>query len=154
MKLNVDTPTLRPWLRALEPTLPMLATRAAVELDAQRRGKISGMGAVRELGELFKNSLDQEVEAGATQHSTSLLDPSTMVLVGRALERIPEIHITKIAELQQKLRELSEWFEVSATNADASRAELLRDFCLALANGVSAHHREFRDEKPTSRYRC
>jgi hypothetical protein len=154
MKLNVDTPTLRPWLRALEPRLPMLATCAAVQLDAQRRGKRCGMGAVRELGELFKNSFDQEVEAEAPQQPTSLLDPSTMVLVGRALEQIPLMHVSKVAEVQQKLREISEWFEKSASNADASRAELLRDFCLALASGVSAHHREFRDERPTSRYRC
>jgi hypothetical protein len=151
--MNLDTPSLRPWLRALEPTLPMLATRAAVELDAQRRGRTNDMEAVRELGDLLKNSLDQKVGAETPLQSTSLLDPSTMVLVGRALERIPDVHVKKVAELQQKLREVSEWFEQSASKADASRAEVLRDFCLALANGVSAHHREFRDEKPTSRYR-
>jgi hypothetical protein len=153
MKLNIDTPSLRPWLRAIEPTLPMLATRAAVELDAQRRGKNSDMDAVRELGGLLKNSLDQKSEAGPSQQPTSLLDPGTMVLVGRALERVLDKHVTKIVELQQKLREISEWFEQSASNADASRAEALRDFCLALASGASAHHREFRDEKPTNRYR-
>ncbi|MBI4028099.1 MAG: hypothetical protein HY360_24155 [Verrucomicrobia bacterium] len=153
MKRNVDTLSLRPWLRAIEPALPMLATRAAVELDAQRRGVTNNMEAVLELGALLKNSLDQNADAEPSQQPTSLLDPSTMVLVGRAFEKIPNKQVTNVAELQQNLREISEWFNQSASNADASHAEVLRDFCLALASGASAHHREFRDEQPTNRYR-
>ncbi len=131
----------------------MLATRAAVELEAQRRGRANGMEAVRELGDLLKNSFQQEVQPGSYQQATSLLDPSTMVLVGRAVQKISAAHVRKVSELQQKLREISEWFDLSASNADTSRAEVLRDFCLALASGASAQNREFRDEEPTSRYR-
>lgn len=153
MKLNIDTPALRPWLRALEPSLPMLATRAAVELDAQRRGTASNMEAVRKLRDLLKNSFDQEVENGTSRQSTFLLDPNTMVMVGRALETIPERRVTKVAELQPMIREIANWLDQSANNSGASRVEILRDFCLALAKGASAHHRDFRDERPTNRYR-
>ncbi|MGD1084680.1 MAG: hypothetical protein ABSA47_08020 [Verrucomicrobiota bacterium] len=153
MKLHIDTPTLRPWLRALEPSLPMLATRAAVELDAQRRGIPASMDAVRELSELLKNSFEQEIDGVGPRQSTSLLDPNTIVLVGRALESIPNRRVTKIAELQQMMHEIAEWLDQSADNSPSGRAEVLRDFCLALAKGASAHHRELRDEKPTNRYR-
>jgi hypothetical protein len=153
MSLNIDTPTLRPWLRAFEPSLPMLATRAAVELDAQRRGKTSNMEAVRELSELLKNSFDQEPENGNGCKSGSLLDPSTEVLIGRALGAIPDKRVTKVAELQQILREIAGWLDQSATNSNVSRAEVLRDFCLALASGASAHRHNFRDEKPPHPYR-
>jgi hypothetical protein len=153
MKMQIDTPTLRPWLRAREPSLPMLATRAAVELDAQRRGNAASMDAVRKLSELLKNSFDQETGGGASRQSTSLLDPNTMVLVGRALESIPDRRVTKVAELRQMMCEIAEWLDQSAANSNASRAEVLRDFCLALAKGASAHHRDIRDEKPANRYR-
>ena len=152
MKLNIDTPTLRPWLRAFEPSLPMLATRAAVELDAQRRARVSSMEAVRELSELLKNSFDQEPESGSGGKSGSLLDPSTMVLVGRALETIPDKRVTKVAEVQEMMREVAEWLDASAANASAQHADVLRDFCLALARGASSHHRDFRDEMPTHPY--
>jgi len=153
MKLQIDTPVLRPWLRALEPSLPMLATRAAVELDAQRRGDAADMAAVRELSALLKNSFGQETEWGVSRQSSSLLDPNTMVLVGRALESIPDKRVTKVAELQQMMREISDWLDQSADNSNAERAPILRDFCLALAKGAAAQHRDFRDEKPTNRYR-
>jgi hypothetical protein len=152
MKLQTDTP-LRPWLRALEPSLPRLATRAAVELDAQRRGSIASMEAVRELSELLKNSFDQEIEGVASRQSSSLLDPNTMVLVGRALESIPDKRVTKVAELQQMMREISDWLDQSADNANSGRATVLRDFCLALAKGAGAQHRDFRVEKPSNRFR-
>jgi hypothetical protein len=154
MKLQIDTPVLRPWLRALEPSLPMLATRAAVELDAQRRGgSTASMEAVRELSELLKNSFNQEIDGGASRQSSSLLDPNTMVLVGRALESIPDKRVTKVAELQQMMQEISDWLDQCADNSNANHAAILRDFCLALAKGASAQHRDFRDEKPTNRYR-
>lgn len=153
MKLNIDTPTLRPWLRALEPSLPMIATRAAVELNAQRRGTGGSMEAVRELRDLLKNSFDQEVEGSTQRQSTSLLDPNTMLLVGRALEAVPDKRVTKVAELQQMMRDIAEWLDQAAANTTASRAEVLRDSCLALAKGASSQHRDFRDERPTNRYR-
>ena len=152
MKLNIDTPTLRPWLRAFEPSLPMLATRAAVELDALRRDQPSNMEAVRELSELLKNSFDQEPESESGCKSGSLLDPSTMVLVGRALETIPDKRVTKVAEVQKMMREVAEWLDESAANTSAKHAEILRDFCLALARGASLHHRDFRDETPSHPY--
>lgn len=153
MKLNVANPSLRPWLRALEPSLPMLATRAAVELDSRRRGNLGDMNAVRELSELLKNSLDQDLWNGSSRQHAPLLDPSTMLLVGRALESIPDRRVTKVAELQQSMREIANWLDESAANANSSRAEVLRDFCLALARGVSAHHRCFRDERQPHPYR-
>jgi len=152
MKLNIDTPTLRPWLRAFEPSLPMLATRAAVELDAQRQGQTSNMEAVRELSELLKNSFDQEPLGGSGCQSGSLLDPSTMVLVGRALETIPDKRVTKVAEVQKMMQEIAEWLDESAANASAQHAAVLRDFCLALARGASSQHRNFRDETPAHPY--
>ena len=106
MKFNIDTPTLRPWLRAIEPSLPMLATRAAVELDALRRGSPGKMDAVKELSQLLTNSFDQEYENEGTHRAGSLLDPSTMVLVGRALEKIPDKRVTKVAEVQEMMREV------------------------------------------------
>ncbi|MBI3880638.1 MAG: hypothetical protein HY301_11330 [Verrucomicrobia bacterium] len=152
MKFNVDAPTLRPWLRAVEPSLPMLATRAAVELDALRRGSPGSMDAVQELSELLKNSFDQEYENEGTHRSGSLLDPSTMVLVGRALETIPDKRVTKVSDVQEMMREVAVWLDASAANAGAQHAEVLRDFCLALARGASSHHRDFRDEGSTHPY--
>ncbi len=131
----------------------MLATRAAVELDAQRRGKNSNMDAVRELSELLKNSFDQEPDNAGGCKSGSLLDPSTIVLVGHALEAIPEKKVTKVAELEQILREVADWLAQSANNSNSSHAAALRDFCLALASGASAHNHDFRDEKPPHPYR-
>jgi hypothetical protein len=153
MKLNVDAPVLRPWLRALQPSLPMLATRAAVELDTLRRGNQSDMEAVRELSELLKNSFEQEYENDGTHRAGSLLDPSTMLLVGRAIATIPDKRVTKVAEVQQIILEVAKWLDETAANASPGRAVVLRDFCLELARGASSHHRDFRDEKPTHPYR-
>ena len=75
-----------------------------------------------------------------------------MVLVGRALETIPDKRVTKVAEVQEMMREVAEWLDASAANVSAQHADLLRDFCLALARGASSHHRDFRDEMPTHPY--
>jgi hypothetical protein len=76
-----------------------------------------------------------------------------MVLVGHALEAIPEKQVTKVAELQQILREIAVWLDQSAANSRPTHAAVLRDFCLALARGASAHHHDLRDEKPPHPYR-
>ena len=109
------------------------------------------MEAVRELSDLLKNSFYQESESEGVPHGGSLLDPSTMVLVGRALQTIPNTRVTKVAEVQKMMQEVAAWLDESV--ASASHAEVLRDFCLALARGASSHHRDFRDERPTHPYR-
>jgi hypothetical protein len=72
--------------------------QAHVNLETQRRGQSGEMKAVRGLSELLKNSVDQEVENEPTQRTGFLLDPSTMVLVGRALETMPDRRVTKVKD--------------------------------------------------------
>lgn len=141
---------LRPWLRATDPSLPMLATRAAVELDAQRRGVSCDMGSVKQLSDLLKNSLNQGAES---LRSSALLDPSTTVVVGRALASIPRRSTAKIAEVETLIKEVATWLERAARGQDIGHVDMLRDFCLALARGTSSHLRNFQDERPVHPHR-
>lgn len=149
MIASSESPSLRPWLKATDPRVPMIATRAAVELDAKRRGVLSNMHAVRELSDLLKNSLTQALETVGTRRTSALLDPITTVVVGRALSSIPDRQTAKVADIEALLSEVADWLTRAASQSEPSHTDVLRDFCLALARGTSSHLRNFQDERPT-----
>jgi hypothetical protein len=151
MNLPLETTELRPWLRALDPYFPMLATQAAVELDGLRLKNAGKTDAVQKLSELLKTSFNLG-ESNSSVQSSSLLEPSTVVLVGRALEAIPDNHVANVAEVQEKLSEVASWLDGVAMNDESPHLVVLRDFCLALARAASLHHRTFSDEMPEHSY--
>jgi hypothetical protein len=126
-------------LRATDPNLAFLASRAAIELDGIRQKKTTATDAVRELAERLKNSAQPIASAG---ESTALWDPATISLIHNAIEARGSVNIATMADLLREATEIAEQLE-STTGASSDAAEInrLRSFCIGLANSAIAHER-------------
>jgi len=123
----------------------MLATRAAIELDNLRRGVQTDRGAIRELGELLKNSFDQSAGGDNGQTRGSLLDSGTIVILGRALGSSQGSALTKVSQMQELATKVASQFEQIISNDKNQPIETLRDFCVALAREAAGYHKSLRE---------
>ena len=67
-------------MTTLDTDLPLLAAKAALELDRLKSGSNGGLDSVNELARLIKNSID--VSQGT--QPKPLMDPATITVVGQA----------------------------------------------------------------------
>ncbi len=131
----------------------MLATRAAVELDSLRRGNSSGTEAVHRLGDLLHNSLGSPATQRVAPQSSWLMDPSTVVLVARALTKARESVGPSDSDIYRLTKEVAQSLQQAAAQSSSESVEELRDFCIALARGVSSHRQHIRTEALPHRFR-
>src|SRR5207249_444717 len=96
------TDVLQPTLRAQDPDLPLLAARAAIELDNLRRKKSSDLNAVKMISDRLHNALISNGE------NRLILDSSTAAIVGHALHSaVPNITVTSTDQLIDEARALA-----------------------------------------------
>src|SRR5437660_12439676 len=116
-------------LRALDPDLPMLAARAAMELDNYRSSGDTSFVAVKQLSRRLKNSF-QNQGSGTTQKA--MLDSGTVTLVGRALNSSKWAgDVSTIDQLSTELWDVAEKLQEVAGVPEEQPIEKIRDFCVA-----------------------
>src|SRR5437868_4395266 len=83
-------------LRALDPDLPFLATRAAIELDTLLVGQATDLQAVRQLAESVRTLTEFNSESGQRRLE---MDPPTVEVFNRALLSVEKVPVANINEL-------------------------------------------------------
>jgi hypothetical protein len=120
-------------LRALDPKLPFLAARAAMELDSLILAQQPSLDSVRQLASLLQGSTI--VTSGQRQ---SLMDPATVDLVGRAIvsQGNQVLTITDLADAAARIAN-----DLAGAEQDPQRQliEKMREFCVALSREASAY---------------
>jgi hypothetical protein len=128
-------------LRALDSDIPLLATRAAIELDRLLADDNIGLTNVGKLASLLQES---QIVNSATKNT--LLDPATLTVMNRAItEADLGRGIIKVEDLIKKAYEIANKLAASEDelSKDSYKDELrkLKKFCMALSN-LSASYRQ------------
>jgi hypothetical protein len=146
MTTMVETAPVSSKLRALDPSLPMLAARAAMELDNYKlTGEVS-FEAVKHLCLRLRNSFAINGGGGAK----ALLDSSTVSIVGYALNSSNWAgQISTIDQLGNKLQEIAEGLEGAESTPANAPIEKMRDFCVALSKSAASYRQAFNDLRPS-----
>jgi hypothetical protein len=113
--------------------LALLASRAAVELDEILLGHDAGLGAVHELGVHLQSKL-KLAEVGPV--STKLMDPTTVVMVRRAMNASLGA-VDDITQLVLRAKEMTT--DVGSAVGDRGHIESARTFCVALSRIADAY---------------
>jgi len=124
-------------LNVLGTDLPLLATKAAIELELYSENKNDDLTSVQTLSELIKNSIDLK----DTNTPRSLMDPSTVTVMSKAIgdskwNATPKT-IDELVKIAIKLaEELGREPDQSKRNGEVQK---IKEFCIALAKCSSAH---------------
>ena len=151
-KLHAVSQVLKPRLHSSNPELPTLAARAAVELDALRRGRSDDAESVTKLSQLLRDSV-QKVELPQGRQLAALMDASTVVIVARALRRSEKKEVNTTKEVWELTREIADALAQAASQQTGARLDDLRDFCLEVARGTAAHLHTFRSSRAPHPFR-
>jgi len=129
----------RPVLRALDSDLPLLATRAAIEIDGLLAEEETGLESVSELASLLSSA---QVEV-TSEGSESLFDPATLTVLSQAMSE-SELGrgMTSVSDLVKKSMEVAGLLK-SGVSETTERPELerLKKFCIVLSN-LAASYRQ------------
>ena len=152
MPSTLEPPATLPRLRALDPDLPMLAARAAMELDNYKRSGEASFTAVKLLAERLKNSF--QTGAAMASPCKAWLDSGTVSLVGRALNSSSWAgQVSTIEQLSSELWEVARRLENVNTTPAEQPIEKIRDFCIALSECAASYRQAFHDLRPTHPFR-
>ena len=138
-------------LKILDPELPFLASKAAIELDNLILGKSIEFDSVHILATKLKNSFEIDNNNGMRR---SLIDPTMLTLIGDAINEIPEISkVTNVKELVDKAMALANDLLEKEEKKKKKGLEWKRDFCVALSRLTSDYHKSKIDLRPSHPYR-
>lgn len=139
-KIDFSKPKSR-VLRALDADVPLLATRAAIELDRLIENDDIGLVNVYKLASLLQES---SVRVGSTKNP--LMDPATVTVMNHAITgsgfgsemvRVDEL-IAKSFEIAGKLSSAETENKIESSKEDLKK---LKKFCMILSN-LSASYRQ------------
>lgn len=124
-------------LGSLDPALPLLASKAAVELELLLQGVPTDGSATRNLAELLVAALDKGDGSGLA------MDQDTASLIGTTFDDVKwEAPVLTLADVMAEARKIAERLATtSPPNGDRHAIERTRDFCAALAIQTAAHLR-------------
>jgi hypothetical protein len=127
-----------------------LALSAAVELDDILHDKPSPAEALGELSEALRKITS--VTGSATL--TSLADPLSADLIGRALERHSSTPINTVSALVQRANEVASSLTTTTQGSPKGDIEDLRNFCIALSKVAGSFQQQERERaRPQHPYR-
>lgn len=152
MPPTMELPTCSLKLRALDPELPMLAARAAMELDNYKSSGEMDFAAVKTLSLRLRNSFQNG--GGAAVPCKALLDSSTVSLVGRALNSSSWAgKVSTIDQLSAELWDVAHRLEKVEAAPAEQPIEKMRDFCVALSECAASYRQAFHDLRPSHPFR-
>lgn len=128
----------------LDPDLPFLASRAAVELDAILNGESTEKPSVEKLAERLRESLDEPDSPGAKRGL--LIDTATETVLGQALNLADSgRQLSNLEDLRARTGEIAEQLSKPTSGQDSRGLELARAFCLALSRCAAAYRKSVYD---------
>jgi hypothetical protein len=138
----------RARLRPLDPDLPVLAARAAIEVEGFRLGKRQekSLGAVREMTGLIKNSFAVE-PAGSKR---LFIDHGTATVIGQSLNWNPKAK--SMSDLVKEAWQIVGDLEKLQAQKK-STLERFRDFFVALSKRSAAYREALRGTRAAPPYR-
>ena len=133
---------------ALDPRLPLWASRAAVQLDNLINKKSSDLSAVAHLLQLLKEDLSSGVSSGWS-------DPSDEAVFYQAFQKThPDDHLESLGDVRAAARKIMLQLEVASKSTfDTNLLEKLRDFCIALSRFSQSYGKELMGGEQTHPYR-
>jgi len=138
-------------LRALDPGLPLLAARAAIELDTLLRKRETSLEATKQLALLLGQSFEH-AEEGSGQHS--LVDPPTEALVARAFRQAHGAgSMQTVTDLVTEASKLADSLRKTNKDSDQKAVESARAFCAALAESAALYVQSQRSQVPMHPFR-
>ena len=142
----------REQLRVVDPDLPFLASRAAIELDNLLLGRSKTLISVIALATRLRNSFRLDANGGSPR---SLVDPATLTVLGEAINR-STVHppLTSVEDLIKKACAIADDL-TKKTDPKDDRESLIwaRAFCVALSHLASAYHKSIFDLRPPHPFR-
>jgi hypothetical protein len=156
-----------PELRALDPDLPIVAARAAMQLDTvisaiKSKSPAGGIrsDAIDQLAKMISTLSTSIVTDEAGERATrSLMDPLTATIVSRAYAEASQANLNSLADLRAAADELSAMFKQASGKPEGGKdplvaLTLLRDFCVKLSEYAASKRQLAYGERPTlSSYR-
>ena len=142
--LAIDT------FRPLDPNLPLLASQAAIELDVLLRNKKTDLSATKRLGQLLENSLEHAVTATSP---SSLIDPTTVTLINRALLESQWSKPQTTRQLVEQAWSLAKDLHQTEKDADHKSLKKVQAFCVALSECAASYLESVHSWRPSHEYR-
>ena len=130
------------------PDLATLAAIAAITLDRRVHGYSVPLDPVRDLAtELRRTLTDSKSRGGVANVRSSLLDPMTFDLFGRALTSSFAANLRSESEVEQQANDVVD--QLSGSRGDlVDDLTRLRDFCLALSQAAQMQSAASRVTQP------
>ena len=159
--MTESNPVQSTQLRALDPELPVLAARAAMQLDlalgAFRQGTPTGSlrtDAINQLATMMSN-VSTAMAGGAA--ARGLVDPLTANIVSRAYSDVSDEKLKSWQDLEAAASKISKLFQrVGITqeqgNDPLENLKLLRDFCVKLSEYAASKRQLAYGERPVPTY--
>src|SRR5262249_16467932 len=132
-------------VNVLDPELPLLASEAAVELDAVMAGQHPDISALAQLAERLKATLPQQSEL--SQSSPPLLAATaTATVLGQAMNLADETgDLTTMEDVLKRTVQIADQLSSAATGETGSGLKWARAFCLALSRCAATYRKSVYD---------
>jgi hypothetical protein len=137
-------------LHVLDPQLPLMACKAAIELDNFLLGTTTELKAARTLADQLKNSIQCDRD---TTQRRSLMDPATLTIVASAASGTATQRVTQVELLLKYAEDIAELLIANDLHMNKSKVKSARSFFLALSRSVSAYRRSILDLRPSHPFR-
>lgn len=136
-------------LRVLDPDLPFLAAKVAVDVDILLAGKLKDRSAMTQLAEklLESTSLSSGVQRPQMDFAT------LTILRGAVSETANTTSLTEVENLLERAREIAEILEKGTPDNNREKLEEAGNFCMALSQATAAHVESIRDLRPVHPFR-
>jgi predicted PP-loop superfamily ATPase len=139
-----------PPLRAQDADLPILAARAAIEIDNVRLNKPVELNAVKALSMRLANTF----EKNGGDKNRAVLDSSTAAIVTRAFGSAAWPHaVTSTDQLLRETRALAKKMDQLTPDPKQQGLETLRNFFVALSRCATAYRQSIHDQIPVHPFR-
>jgi len=144
-------------LRALDPDLPMLAARAAMQLDtfisASRNGEKTQEIRTDAINKLAAMVTSVTLPRAAESPARALMDPLTANIVSRAYSEASNAPLRSWKDLELAANKLSEMFKSVSHPGERGQdplvsLQLLRDFCVKLSEYAASKRQLAYGERP------
>jgi len=137
--------------RPLNADLPLLASQAAVEIEALIAQKPIGSRAVQQLARVVEDSLGRPPGSDSTPGA---LDPVTLAVFARALSiQHSEKPLQTVADLVTEAWRISTTLQQTGQGLDSDAWRRMRSFCVALADCAASYFQSLKDLRPSHPYK-
>lgn len=138
-------------VNVLDPELPLLASRAAVELDGVIQKHNTSLVSVHRLAERLRHALPS-CEPNEPPRAL-LADAATVTILGQAVNiadqnNPPRNPLSTIDELQRRTKQIVEELGNAASADSQMSFEWARAFCLALSKCAASYRKSVYDLRP------